>query len=78
MITGPLNDIVKSNRKVVDLRDNPGGNSRIFAPLLKYHVLLKDRDPETLEPDIKVDFTFSDFEHGTDPSLEAVLNYKSE
>ena len=44
----------------------------------KYHVLVGDSDPETLVPDIKVAFTFADFENGNDPSLEAILNYTGE
>ena len=142
------NDVEKF---VIDLRDNPGGNSMVFRPLLnylknnndlnqkgklfviigrqtfssgifnamemqsqtnailvgqatagrpnhygeikmlelpnskikvqystKYHVLLRGSDPETLEPDVKVEFTFADYENGNDPSLEAVLKYAGE
>ena len=38
--------------------------------------LMKDKDPETLEPDVRVKLNAKDFFDGKDPYLEAALNYE--
>ena len=37
--------------------------------------LMKDSDPETLAPDIKVRFTSKDYLQGNDPYLQAIIDY---
>ena len=52
-------------------------NSKIrISYSTRYWHMLKDSDPESVEPDLKVKFTSKDYFSGSDPYLKAVLDHK--